>query len=77
MLKSESIQFCDGLSTPGSRPAAASGCLQPTLHQPRVRQAHLELQGARWRVLGVPLGVGVQLRVLDKCQGQENHRGLA
>jgi hypothetical protein len=34
MLKSESIQFCDGLSTQGNWWAAASGCHQPVLKQP-------------------------------------------
>lgn len=35
ILKSEPTQFCDGLSPPGSYPAAASGCLKP-----RQNQAH-------------------------------------
>lgn len=62
MLKSESIQFCDGLSIPGNWPAPASSCLQPPLKPPRAQQAHLEWQGGQWRVRGAPLGVCVQLR---------------
>ena len=57
MLKSESIQFCDGLSTPDNCPGAATGHPQPVPEQPQFQQAHLELQGGRRCVLAVRLGV--------------------
>lgn len=76
MLKAECIQFCDGLSTPGNCPTAASGYPKPPLKQSRFQQAHLQLHAGRWCVLGVHLGVWfLQPDVLDKRQVRKSGEG--